>query len=266
MLLRVGLAMMLVSLMLAAGVAATVVLRSEPSETETVSSVEPQAAEKKAPGRKFDTGEKLEIDDKPAKESRPEEPRPAEPQPRKLQPEERRQKFAPRTDLAPLLAATEWPQPTNDEVAAADGTRYFDPDPGAELALTVEALGLYGVPVLSSDSLEALDSSLMHVPETSLPWDRGAQRNVYIAGHYLGYPGTASRLVFYNLDKLRDGDEVVLEDGRGRVYRYRVSESFTAMPDESWVMGQELDRDMVTLQTCIPPTFEERLVVRADRV
>jgi sortase (surface protein transpeptidase) len=30
-------------------------------------------------------------------------------------------------------------------------------------------------------------------------------------------------------------------------------------------MGQEVGRDMLTLQTCIPPTFEERLVVRADR-
>ncbi len=252
--------MMLVSLMLAAGIAAAVVLRSEPSETETVSSMEPRAAEKKAQEGKFDPGEKLEIDDKP----QPEEPRPEGPRPE--EPKERRQKSAPRTDLAPLLAATRWPRPTSEEVAAADGTRYFDPDPGAELALTVEALGLYGVPVLSSDGLEALDSSLMHVPETSLPWDGGAQRNVYIAGHYLGYPGTASRLVFYNLDKLRNGDEVVLDDGRGRTYRYRVNESFTAMPDDSWVMGQELNRDMVTLRTCIPPSFEERLVVQADRV
>ncbi len=266
MLLRVGLAMMLVSLMLAAGVAAAVALRSEPPETEPVSSVEPRAAEKKAKERTFDPGEKLEIEDELARESQSEGPQPKEPQPKDSRPKERRQKAAPRTDLAPLLAATEWPQPTSDEVAAAGEPRYFDPDPGAELALTVEALGLYGVPVMSSDGLEALDSSLMHVPETSLPWDRGAQRNVYIAGHYLGYPGTASRLVFYNLDKLRDGDEVVLENGRGRAYRYQVSESFMAAPDESWVMGQELNRDMVTLQTCIPPTFEERLVVRADRV
>jgi sortase A len=256
MLLRVGLAMILLSLIFTAGVAAAVALRSEPPETETVSSVEPRAVEKKAEERKFDPGEKLEIDDKPGKEPQPEEPK------------ERRQKSAPRTDdLAPLLAATRWPRPTSEEVAAADGPRYYDPDPGAELSLTVEALGLYRVPVLSSDGLEALDSSLMHVPETSLPWDGGAQRNVYIAGHYLGYPGTASRLVFYNLDKLRNGDEVVLEDGRGRTYyRYRVNESFTAMPDDSWVMGQELNRDMVTLQTCIPPSFEERLVVQADRV
>ena len=134
------------------------------------------------------------------------------------------------------------------------------------MTLTVEALGLYDMPVYSSDSLDALDASLMHVPETSLPWDGGAQRNVYIAGHYLGWPGTASRLVFYSLDKLKNGDQVVLKDRQGRAYRYRVSESFVAGPDESWVMGQEVNRDMVTLQTCIPPNFDDRLIVRADRV
>ncbi len=113
---------------------------------------------------------------------------------------------------------------------AAGEPRYFDPDPSAELALTVEALGLYRVPVLSSDSLDAFDTSLMHVPETSLPWDRGEQRNVYIAGHYLGYPGTASRLVFYNLDKLKNGDELVLKDGQGQPYKYRVSERLEVEP------------------------------------
>jgi sortase A len=83
--------------------------------------------------------------------------------------------------------------------------------------------------------------------------------------HYLGYPATASRLVFYNLDKLKKGDEASLKDREGRVYRYRVSESFTAWPDDSWVMGQEVGRDMLTLQTCIPPNFDKRLIVRADR-
>ncbi len=106
----------------------------------------------------------------------------------------------------------------------------------------------------------------MHQPETSLPWDGGAQRNVFIGGHYLGWPGTASHLVFYNLDKLQSGDEVVLEDSRGEAYNLRVSDAFGAAPEESWVMGQEVGRDMLTLQTCIPPTFEERLIVRADRV
>ena len=143
--------------------------------------------------------------------------------------------------------------------------RYYRPQADADMTLTVEALGLYDVPVLSSASLEALDRGLMHEPESSLPWDRGAQRNVFIAGHYLGWPGTASHLVFYNLDKLRRGDEVALKDRQGRVYRYRVSESFEATPEDSWVMGQERGRDMLTLQTCTPPTFEDRLVIRADR-
>jgi hypothetical protein len=38
-----------------------------------------------------------------------------------------------------------------------------------------------------------------------------------------------------------------------------------ATSEDSWVMGQERDRDMLTLQTCIPPTFEDRLVNRVDR-
>jgi sortase A len=132
------------------------------------------------------------------------------------------------------------------------------------MALTIEALGLYDVPVLSSADLEVLDRGLMHEPETSLPSDGGAQRNVFLAGHYLGYPGTASHLVFYNLDKLRRGDEVILEDRGGRTYMYRVSEAFGATPDDSWVMGQARPRhaDAPDLH---PPTFEDRLIVRADR-
>ena len=31
------------------------------------------------------------------------------------------------------------------------------------------------------------------------------------------------------------------------------------------VMGQVRNHNVLTLQACIPPTFEERLVVRADR-
>ena len=171
---------------------------------------------------------------------------------------------APRESLP--VAEQDWPAPEGDEVAAANGPRYYEPAPGTVMTLTVEALGLYDVPILSSDSTEALDAGAVHVPGTSFPWDGGAQRNVYLAGHRLGYEGTGSRLLFYNLDKLGRGDEVVLE-GRGQVYRYRVSDLFVVGPDARWVMGQVRDRDMVTLQTCTPiPTFENRLIVRADRV
>ena len=83
----------------------------------------------------------------------------------------------------------------------------------------------------------------------------------------MGYRGTWSRMIFYNLDKLKEGDKVVLKDRTGRSYEYRVSETFLAEPSESWVMGQVRGRDMLTLQTCTPiPTFQKRLIVRADRV
>ncbi len=246
---------MLLSLTLAVGVALAVSgLRGGTTETAAVSSAKPQSAETTKNQKKFNLGQKLEINDGPAKED-PTPENPAAPDPR------------PKPAL-PVAAASvpDWPQPTPEEVATAREPRYFDPVPDTEMTLTVEALGLYDVPVITSDSLDALDNSLMHVPETSFPWDGGAQRNVYIAGHYLGWPGTASRLIFYDLDKLKRGDEAVLKDSEGRAYRYRVSESFEAEPEESWVMGQEINRDMLTLQTCIPPTFEKRLIVQADRV
>jgi sortase A len=87
------------------------------------------------------------------------------------------------------------------------------------------------LPFPNASDLAVLDKGLMHDPETSLPWEGSTQKNVFIAGHYLGWSGTASYLVFYNLDKLQNGDEMVLE-GKGRVFKCRVSETFEATPDE----------------------------------
>ena len=156
-----------------------------------------------------------------------------------------------------------WPAPQEGELAE---TRQFEPESGSAMTLTLPSLGVYDAPVYDSDSTEALDAGIAHVPETSMPWDGGAQRNTYLAAHRLGYEGTGSRLLFYELDKLSSGDEVILK-GRGETYRYRVSEVLVVDPDDSWVMGQVRGRDMVTLQTCTPiPTFEKRLIVRADRI
>jgi sortase A len=135
------------------------------------------------------------------------------------------------------------------------------------MGLTIEAMGIYDAPVFDSKSQWALANGVAHHPETSLPWSQSAQRNVYLAGHRMGFRGTWSRMIFYNLDKLKEGDEVVLKDRSGRSYRYRVSEVFITDPKAVWVMGQVRGRDMVTLQTCTPyPTFQKRLIVRADRV
>jgi len=135
------------------------------------------------------------------------------------------------------------------------------------MGLTIEAMGIYDAPVFDSDGRWALANGVAHNPQTSLPWSQSAQRNVYLAGHRMGYRGTWSRMIFYNLHKLNTGDEVLLKDRAGTSYRYRVSEVFITDPTEVWVMGQVRGRDMVTLQTCTPyPTFEKRLIVCADRV
>ena len=135
------------------------------------------------------------------------------------------------------------------------------------MGLTIDSIGIYGAPVFDSAGERALANGVAHLPDTSLPWSPTPQRNVYLAGHRMGYRGTWSRMIFYNLDKLREGDKIMLEDRTGRTYEYRVSDTFLVDPTDQWVTGQIRGRDMLTLQTCTPiPTFEKRLIVRAKRL
>ena len=134
------------------------------------------------------------------------------------------------------------------------------------MSLTIRDIGLHNAPVLNSDSRRALDQGVIHLPDTSLPWSDTPERNVYLAGHRLGWPGTGSHLVFYRLNQLDRGDRITLRDREGRRYDYRVLETFTVGPDDSWVTGVVRGRDLLTLQTCTPiPTFQWRLIVRAER-
>jgi sortase A len=160
-----------------------------------------------------------------------------------------------------------WQKPTQGELRNANAARHYELLPGAIMGLTIEAIGIYDAPVFDSDGRWALANGVAHNPQTSLPWSPTPQRNVYLAGHRMGFRETWSRMIFYNLDKLDAGDQVLLKNRAGTSYRYRVSEVFVVDPTASWVMGQVRGRDMVTLQTCTPyPTFEKRLIVRADRV
>jgi sortase A len=173
----------------------------------------------------------------------------------------------PEEQLLPPAEEDSWPEPTPQEIQSANAPRHYGLPPGAIMSLTIEDIGVYNAPVFDSDGYLALANGIGHVPETSLPWSNTPQRNVYLAGHRMGFRGTWSRMIFYNLDELGTGDRVVLKDRSGRAYEYEVSEVFLAEPTDSWVMGQVRGRDMVTLQTCTPiPTFEKRLIVRADRI
>ncbi len=144
---------------------------------------------------------------------------------------------------------------------------HYNLPPGAIMTLTIPELGIRNAPVMDSASKSALDRGVVHLPDTSLPWSDTPERNVYLAGHRLGWPGTGSHLVFYRLNELDGGERITLRARDGTKYDYRVLESFTVSPDEDWVTGRVRDRDLVTLQTCTPiPTFQNRLIVRAERI
>jgi sortase A len=164
----------------------------------------------------------------------------------------------------PVVSA-DWPRLSREEVAAALDARYYAPQQNAALTLTVKEIGLYDVPVIDGATEAALEQGVIHLPQTPMPWEERDRKNVYLAGHRLGFPDTGSRLVFYNLDKLKEGDILTLEDRSGTPYEYRVSEVFVVEPEADWVVDLVRGRDMVTLQTCTFSDLLNRLIVRADR-
>ncbi len=187
--------------------------------------------------------------------------------------------------------ASDGPQEVPDAQAATPEDATRPPDPAAEapalegavpaptdtsMYLTVPALGLERAPVVDDSSKEAMDQGVIHVPGTGFPWLPSGEdgSNTYLAAHRIGYPGTGSDRVFYELPALALGDEVILTDSNGESYEYRVAEAGEVSPYDTWVANPIPGRDVVTLQTCIEdfgehwgegPEWAARYVVRAER-
>ncbi len=149
-------------------------------------------------------------------------------------------------------------------VAPTDPTMY----------LSVPKLGISGAIVAGGEAGLELGTQLV----SGAPWVEGS--NTYIAGHRVGFPGTGSDRIFYDLPSMAAGDVVSLTDSNGEVYNYQVSEVFAVTPFDVWVTAPT-GSDMVTLQVCtetpedwwtIGPRLMEsgpesgRLIVRAVRV
>ena len=163
--------------------------------------------------------------------------------------------------------SVEEPSPVGDEASASASV-----PAGAMMSLSVPAMGISDIPVVEGTSEASLSQGAGHVPGTGYPWVPGS--NTYIAGHRLGYPGTPSDHVFWNLPNLVQGDQILLTDSNGTTYTYAVSEIFEVSPTDLSVTAPTGD-DVVTLQTCIEdygdywtpgPNWFVRYVVRAERV
>jgi len=144
----------------------------------------------------------------------------------------------------------------------------FGRDPGGPedktLYLTIPKLGLEDIPAFDTVSEEKLKEGTVHIPATGYPWQRGA--NVFIAGHRIGYENTLSYYVFFRLDELANGDEILLEDSAGGQYLYRVSKQVVVGPDSVEVMNPVEGKSLITLQTCTLPDYKERLIVQGELV
>ena len=108
----------------------------------------------------------------------------------------------------------------------------------------------------------ALHDGALHLRGTGFPRQSGA--NVYIAGHRLGFPATRSYLVFWDLDELENGDEVILTDANGTQYTYAIFKKLIVNPDAHYVTQPVAGRSIVSLQTCTLPDYSQRLVVQAE--
>lgn len=174
----------------------------------------------------------------------------------------------------------------DEEETAADEEESADEGEGDEdepapiapddptMSLSVPKLGINGAIVAGGEAGLELGAQLV----SGVPWQPGS--NTYIAGHRVGFPGTGSDHIFYNLPALTQGDEITLTDSLGQEYTYRVSEVFAVTPFDTWVLDPTGD-DMISLQVCtetpddwwtIGPSLMSsgpesgRLIVRAEKV
>ena len=163
--------------------------------------------------------------------------------------------------------SVEEPSPVGDEASSSASI-----PAGAMMSLSVPAMGISDIPVVEGTSEASLSQGAGHLPGTGYPWVPGS--NTYIAGHRIGYPGTPSDHVFWNLPNLGLGDEILLTESNGTTYTYAVSEIFEVSPTDLSVTAPT-GGDVVSLQTCIEdygdywtpgPNWFVRYVVRAERV
>jgi sortase A len=186
-------------------------------------------------------------------------------------------KTEPKSKADQVERADKEPDPVPDKAsdsASASGSAPASASPPADtmMFLSVPAMGISDIPVVEGTSEASLSQGAGHLPGTGFPWVSGS--NTYIAGHRIGYPGTPSDHVFWNLPNLVQGDRILLSDSNGTTYTYTVSEIFEVPPTDLSVTAPTGD-DVVSLQTCIEdygdywtpgPNWFVRYVVRAERV
>ena len=117
---------------------------------------------------------------------------------------------------------------------------------------------------LGSDSAQLKAYAGIHLKGTGFPWEKGS--NTYVAGHRLGYPNTGSYLAFYDLNAIKQGDELYVTDANGHKYTYKVFKEFVVDPTDVYVTKPVKGKTVLTLQSCTLPDYTKRLIIQAELV
>lgn len=125
----------------------------------------------------------------------------------------------------------------------------------AENTLIVPALGMREK-IFEGESVFTVNQGVWRRPQTSTP-DQSS--NTVLVGHRFTYTGQS---VFYNLDKVRNDDEIIIY-WSGKAYTYKV-DKISTVPPEAVEVEAPTDESILTLYTCAPLlTAKDRLVVTA---
>src|SRR5215210_7419586 len=137
-------------------------------------------------------------------------------------------------------------------------------DPTLKLTVPkMERIKDVSIPVgVGTDEALLRENAAIHLQGTGNPWEEEA--NVYIAGHRLGYRDTDSYLAFYDIDKLENGDEVIVTDADGNKYTYEVFKTMTVEPTDLYVLDPIAGKNIVSLQACTLPDYSNRVIVQAE--
>ncbi|HTE22211.1 MAG TPA: class E sortase [Candidatus Limnocylindria bacterium] len=163
-----------------------------------------------------------------------------------------------------ILLAPLWPQATlrlKDApplVVAEEkvGPKRPDPPP-KENTLVVPRMKLQQTVFESQTGYPALNKGIWHHPQSGTP---GRGKNTVLIGHRFTYGGPA---VFYHLDRVRAGDQIVLYWQQKR-HAYTVEKVLVVPPSATDIEKADVGGERLTIYTCTPLlTARDRLVIQA---
>jgi len=130
--------------------------------------------------------------------------------------------------------------------------------------LDIKAPVRWNIP--ASNAMDELRNGVVHIKQTSFPGQ--VDGNIFLTGHssYYWWDSGKYKFIFTLLPQIKNGTKVYVKH-HNKLYTYKVYQTLTVKPDDTWVMKQIKGKNIVSLMTCVPiGTNLRRFVVRAEQI